>query len=259
MISLILTVHNKDFLLPSVLDGIKQNTYLPYELIIVLDGCSDGSKAICEGFSDGRANIEIIETPDVFETKANNAGLKLASSDYVCIIQDDMVIKEPGWDVRMLSPFYQFGDVFAVTANCSHNWTINPNPTNSNGWSDLLFHCDHANRKTIGRDTFAVRQCVNRGPLIINHSDLAKMSYFDEEFAPQDMDDHDLCFRMREKIGKNVGCYWIDYESDSLWGGTREAGQTKQWLLDSNRKNCKIVLDRHAESIKTKIIDDRKC
>ena len=85
------------------------------------------------------------------------------------------------------------------------------------------------------------------------------MNYFDEVFSPQDMDDHDLCFRVREKLGKHVGCYWIDYESDSLWGGTREAGQTKQWLLDSNRKNCEIVLDRHAESIKNKIIDNRKC
>lgn len=260
MVSLILTVHNKDFLLQSVLDGIKNNTSLPYELIIVLDGCSDSSKAISEKFSDSRAKIKIIETPDVFETKANNSGLKLASSEFVCVIQDDMVIKEPGWDSRMLSPFFKFGDVFAVTANCAHNWEINPSPSSNNsGWSDLLFHCDHANRKTVSRDTFAVRQCVNRGPLLINHSDLIKMNYFDESFSPQDMDDHDLCFRMREKLGKSVGCYWIDYESDSFWGGTREAGQTKQWLLDSNRKNCKIVLDRHAESIKNKIIDDRKC
>lgn len=259
MISLVLTIHNKDFLVERVLRGIKDNTSLPYELIIVLDGCSDNSKAICEGFSDSKGSIKIVETPDVFETKANNFGLKLATSNFVCIIQDDMVIKEPGWDARMLSPFYKFSDVFAVTANCAHNWEINPNPSSNSGWSDLLFHCDHANRKVIDRNTFSVRQCVNRGPLLINHSDLATMNYFDEEFAPQDMDDHDLCFRMRKKIGKSVGCYWIDYESDAFWGGTREGGQTKQWLLNANRKNSKIVLDRHMESIKIKIIDDRKC
>ena len=31
---------------------------------------------------------------------------------------------------------------------------------------------------------------------MIDMSDLKKLNYFDEEFAPQDMDDHDLMFRI---------------------------------------------------------------
>ena len=36
----------KGWLLPRVLDGIKQNTTGSYELIVVLDGCTDDSENI---------------------------------------------------------------------------------------------------------------------------------------------------------------------------------------------------------------------
>lgn len=258
--SIILTIHNKEKILPLALDGIKKNTLKPYEIVFVLDGCSDNSLSIVEGFEDPKSSIKIIETPDIFETRANNAGIKASSGDFITIIQDDMVIKELGWDERMKLPFGKFLDVFAVTANCAHNWEVNQNFTpKDSGWSDRLFHIDHANKNTIKRDEFGVRQCVNRGPLMINHADLIKMNFFDEKFAPQDMDDHDLCFRVKKEIGKVVGCYWINYESDIFWGGTRENGQTKPWLLTANRKNCEIVYERHQDLIKNKIIDNRKC
>lgn len=264
--SIILTVHNKGFLLNRVLESIKKFTYGTYELIIVLDGCSDDSEVISNEFKNNNPNlkIKIIKTPDVFETKANNAGLKLVESDTSIIMQDDMVINEQDWNLRLTKPFREYDDVFAVTANCAHNWVLKPNSKDiykteftGNDWTDIMMHVDHANRKTIPRDTFGIRQCVNRGPLAINHSDLITMNYLDEAFAPLDMDDHDLCFRMMEKIGKVVGCYWIDYISDLNWGGTRVNGKAAQWALKSNQKNSKIVYDRHKEKIVNKIIENR--
>ena len=57
---------------------------------------------------------------------------------------------------------------------------------------------------------------------MINLEDLKELNYFDEAFSPQDMDEHDLMFRMRKKLGKVCGCYWIDFVSDPSWGGTRK-------------------------------------
>lgn len=266
--SIVLTIHNKAYLLPRVLDGIKTNTVGEYELIVVLDGCSDNSKEIVDSFKTDNPNLTIIitETPDVFETQANNSGLKLSTGKIVIIIQDDIIVSEMGWNDRLTKPFRVFNDVFAVTANCAHNWEINPNSkhilTSENDgyeWSDILTHIDHANKNTIPRDIFAIRQCVNRGPLAINHIDLISLGYFDELFSPQDMDDHDLCFRMSEKLNKVVGCYWVNFESEVNWGGTRVNGQTSQWLLKSNQKNTRIVFDRHKDKIKNKIIENRIC
>ena len=128
MHSIILTIHNKEFLINQVLDGIVKNTVGDYELIIVLDGCTDKSFDIVEDYFYGKdQNVLICTTPDVFETKANNVGLKSAKGEYVIIVQDDMIIREKGWNLRMQKPFDAFEDVFAVTSRTCLLYT-SPSP-----------------------------------------------------------------------------------------------------------------------------------
>jgi glycosyltransferase involved in cell wall biosynthesis len=267
--SIILTVHNKDFLINESLERIKKYTKGLYETIIVLDGCSDNSEFIVKNFikNNKKMKFKLEYADDVFEVKANNIGIKQAENDYIIIVQDDMLMNEDSWNVRLTTPFRVFNDVFAVSSNCAHNWVFNPNSKHlgmsenlDNCWSDIIQHVDHAGKVWgLPRDTFAVRQCVNRGPLAINHDDLIDLNYFDEIFAPLDMDDHDLCFRMTKKINKVVGCYWTDFISDFSWGGTHTNGGHKPWFYQSNHKNTKIVWDRHQDLINTtRKIENRK-
>jgi len=256
MHSVILTVHNKDFLLRTVLNNIKKYTSGPYELIVVLDGCTDSSEEIVTSFSKKfKSKIKIIHTEDVFETKANNAGLKEAQGDKVIIVQDDMVINEQDWNIRMEKPFC-YSDVFAVTARTAHDWRYNPNSRHvystedlDDCWCDILIHTNHADRTSISRDTFAIRSSVNRGPLMIDHDTLKALDYLDETYSPQELDDHDLCYRAFKSMAKVAGCYWIDYTSDYSWGGTRKTGSVGGWLYKANHRNMKILYNRHKDLI----------
>jgi glycosyltransferase involved in cell wall biosynthesis len=260
MHSIILTIHNKEWLIQKVLDGIVQNTIGNYELLVIIDGCSDNSEIIVDKFlSDVQISYKKIIANNIFETRANNLGLKRAEGERVIIVQDDMIIKEFGWNSRMEAPFVEFDDVFAVTSRTAHDWEFNINTQHlymnedlDNCWCDICIHTNHANRSNTPRDVFAVRSSVNRGPLMIDHNDLIKMDYLDEEFSPQDMDDHDLMYRMHKKLGKVCGCYWIDFESRDEWGGTRVSGTHAPWLLKSNHKNMKIFYDRHKDYIHSK-------
>ena len=267
MHSIILTAHNKEWLIGHVVNGILENTEGDYEVIFVIDGCTDNTESvIMQTIESKELNYKLIHAPDVFETKANNLGLKTAVGDKVIVVQDDMIIKEPGWNLRMQKPFDVFDDVFAVTSRTAHNWIFNPNTQHlnmdedlDNCWCDVCIHTDHANRENTPRDIFAVRSSVNRGPLMIDHEDLKKMNYLDEEFAPLDMDDHDLMYRMHKELGKVCGCYWIDYESRDEWGGTRVSGSPASWLFKANHKNTKIFYNRHKDLIESKgIIENRK-
>ena len=254
--SINVTVHNKGFLLEKVLNGIKNNTTGNYELVVVLDGCVDDSESIFDKFvASSNISVKKLYAPNVFETKANNLAAKYSEGDYIIIVQDDMIIHEYGWNERMLKPIKSIQNVFAVTARTAHNWVLNHqskdlHTSNFEGtrWADILFHTDHANRSNISRDTFAIRDSVNRGPLLLKHDVFKSLGYFDETFSPLDMDDHDLCYRAYKK-GYISGCYWIDYESKDEWGGTRENNAPKKWLLMSNYKNSKIVLERHRDLI----------
>lgn len=256
MHSLILTVHNKDFLLKTVLNNIKKFTSGNYELIIVLDGCDDKSEEIAVSFSKKfNKKISILHADNVFETKANNIGLKKAEGDKVIIIQDDMIVNEQDWNIRMEKPF-AFSDVFAVTARTAHDWRYNPNSNHiytenilNDCWCDILIHTNHADKNSISRDTFAIRSSVNRGPLMIDHDILAKLNYLDEDYSPQELDDHDLCYRAFKQYGKVAGCYWIEYVSDYAWGGTRKTGSVGSWLYEANHKNMRLLYNRHKELI----------
>jgi len=268
MHSIVLTVHNKEWLIEKVIRGIVESTTEPYELIMVIDGCTDNSEQIIwDTLSGTPVNKKFLYAPNVFETTANNLGIKVAQGDKIIIIQDDMVIKEKGWNVRMEKPFKAFNDVFAVTSRTAHNWISNPNSKHlgmiddlDDCWCDIVDHVDHADRKQgLPRDIFAVRCSVNRGPLMIDHEDLKKLNYLDQAFAPQDMDDHDLCYRAYKELGKVVGAYWIDYESEDSWGGTRVSGSPASWLLKAHHKNTKIFYDRHRDLINTRrIIENRE-
>ncbi len=263
--SIILTIHNKEFLLPKTLDAIKQFTdFSNTELIFVIDGCTDGSKRQVDNFRfcNRHIPINIIETPDLFETKANNVGCKLSQADYVIILQDDQVINQIGWNREILRPFELWDDVFAVSGNCAHNWSKNNNLSASGrtkeGWSDLLIHHDHANKTNIDKNTFAVRDSCNRGPLAINRKDFEYLGGFCPLFAPQDSDDHCLMYDAKRKLNKVCGFINIDWYSEPAWGGTRnEDGSTKQWMLDANVKNADLLFDLHYDIMNTHTIENR--
>ncbi len=166
MHSIILTVHDKGWLIGDVIKGIKDNTVDDYELIVVVDGCSDDSETVVKDSVQDIKNYTVLFADDVFETKANNMGLKQAVGDKVIIVQDDMLIKEYGWNMRMEKPFIAFDDVFAVTARTAHNWVRNPYSKHygmkedlDTCWCDIVLHTDHAQRENTPRDIFAVLVC----------------------------------------------------------------------------------------------------
>jgi glycosyltransferase involved in cell wall biosynthesis len=268
MHSVILTIHNKEFLADFLLERIYNYTVGEYELIVVLDDCTDDSEQIVLRAKNNRTKV--IYTDNVFETKANNAGLKIAQGDYCIIVQDDMLITEYKWNTLLEQPFNKFDDVFAVSARNACNMVINENSQHrymeenlDNCWSDIFSFVNVIGAthngieiSDIDRSKFSIRSVVNRGPLMINHADLEKLNYLDENFAPQDLDDADLCFRSKE-LGKVVGCYCIGWESDLLWGGTRINGQTASWLFKANHKNAKLLLNKHGDIMKHNVIEER--
>jgi len=272
MHSVIVTIHNGarripsgEILLEKVLDGIINNTVGEYEVLCMLDGCTDDSDKVVDKYLD-KANVRPIILPDIFELRTNNAAFKESKGEYVIVVQDDQVISEHGWNKRMQKPFDAFDDVFAVTARCAHNWVINTNSYYLNnpsapihGWCDIFEHVDHASdAHELSRDVFAVRSSCNRGPLMINLEDLERVGYLDEAFAPCDMDDHDLMYRAYIELGKVCGAYRIDMESNVSWSGARVGGDLPMWAYESQHKNSRIFYQRYAHILDARrVIDNR--
>lgn len=236
-VSILLTIHNKEFLIERVCQDIINNISENVEqIVIVFDGCTDNSEPLTKSIINKfNKKITYVYTDDVFETKANNAGLKNVTSDYVIIIQDDMLVKEKDFDKRMIKPFQNFSDVFAVTSFRSHNDRVYNN--------DMINHVNIIDGKLgYPRDKFGIREIANRGPLMYDYNDVVKLNFFDEIFSPQTYDDHDMSFRAWTQLGKVSGLYWIDWESNLDWGTTRIKSQDIIKVAD--KKNEKIIASR---------------
>lgn len=269
MTSINISIHNKGQMISEVLERIKQHTTGAYELIMVLDGCTDSSEWRVEKFAAMNPTIatKILHADNVFETKANNIAAKASSGDHLIIVQDDVLINEPEWNERLLSPFRLFVDVFSVTGRTAHNWMVHGesesmfrDPIRDDRWCDILIATDHAGREHgTARDVFAVRETANRSPLAINRADFEAMGGFDEAFAPLDSDEHDLHYRMQKKLGKVCGGVWIDYESRPEWGGTRDRnGVPHSWMYAAQQKNSRQLYRRHKDYITTHSIKENR-
>ena len=258
-ISIILTVHNKAFLIKEVVEGILGNASEDTkEFIVIFDGCSDESERIfdqtVQGY-EGGITIYKQHTPDVWETKANNVGLKMATCDFSCIVQDDMIIQENRFDQRLRRPVDLFSDCFAVSGRAAHNNILK---------REKLVITDLIGRENLtgegrvmrkikqmmaihndARDVFGIRDVVNRGPLLLDNEKTSKLGHFDEAFAPLDMDDHDLCYRAYQEFGWRCGSYTIRYQSDLEWSGKMASPASRKVFNEAYQKNQKILIDRH--------------
>jgi glycosyltransferase involved in cell wall biosynthesis len=263
--SIILTIHNQEKIISKVIKSIIKLTAQPYELIVVFDGCNDKSekKSLKILEKQKKLNYKTLYTPDVFETKANNVGIKSAEGEKIVIVQDDMIIKEKNWNHNLEKPFKNYDDVFSVTAQTAHNFEVKESEEGLEyGEYYMLTFPDAAGWKSnprLTRDKFYVRQSSNRGPLMLDHGIMKAENYFDEIYAPQTYDEHDLNLRVKNKYGFVSGFYPIEFISDYKWGNTRdENGQLHKWHFDTEIKNMKVFYDRHKNMFDEKIIEDRK-
>ncbi len=252
--SCVLTIHNKDFLIGEVCSSLIKNlSNNTNQLIIVFDGCTDNSETIVRNILNNvkHMKIDYVYTDDVFETKANNAGLKMVDNDYVLLIQDDMVVNEKDFDIRMLKPFQTFNDVFAVTSFVAHNNIYNEKTSEIN-------YIDIASKKDSLRDIFYAREYGNRGPLMYDYQDVLKLNFLNEEFAPQQYDDMDMSMRAFKQLNKVSGLFWIDYTSELSWGTSRIKNQKLN--QEQLKINSQKILEKHKDLLYgNKFIENRNC
>lgn len=88
-LSVIVPVYNTKEYLRRCLDSIINQTYDKIELIIIDDGSNDGSEIICDEYFHRYPNIKLIRTKNMGLVSARNAGVKVASGEYVTFVDSD--------------------------------------------------------------------------------------------------------------------------------------------------------------------------
>lgn len=94
LISIIVAVYNIEEYLPRCVDSILSQTYRNLEIILVDDGSMDGSGTICDDYAQKDGRIKVIHKKNGGLSDARNAGLDIASGDYIGFVDGDDWIDE---------------------------------------------------------------------------------------------------------------------------------------------------------------------
>jgi hypothetical protein len=88
-ISFILPIFNVDSYLEKCLDSIEQQTSSHWEAILVDDGSTDKSSAICQAYASKSSKFRYIRQDNQGQGAARNNGIKLAQGCYICFVDPD--------------------------------------------------------------------------------------------------------------------------------------------------------------------------
>jgi glycosyltransferase involved in cell wall biosynthesis len=252
-LDIVLSIYNQEKLIKRVLYGIFKNTTTPFNLILVFDGCTDKSELMALSYikkSEPKLLKELIicYASNVYETRANNIGFRKAKTDYMLTLQDDMVVNEYGWERRLTYPLRKFDDIFAVSSRTAQDIGLMKDLQNQSYFINQVSRELHS----LPRNIFAIRDSINRGPVAFNMKYLRSLDYLNENFAPSDLDDADLCLRAWKEKGLRCGAFSIDYISRREWGKARSK-DSNMYADNHIPKNAELLKKNHGEYISSQI------
>lgn len=92
-LSVIVPIYNVESYLPRCIDSILSQTFTNLELILVDDGSTDRSGAICDEWAVKDNRVKVFHKSNAGVNTARNKGLDIAQGDYITFVDGDDFIK----------------------------------------------------------------------------------------------------------------------------------------------------------------------
>jgi len=240
-ISVVIPSHQRRELLEKVLSGLAvQSTDAPFEVIVVLDGCTDGSREMLELWRDGNliADLSWIEQPHSGQAIARNAGVAAARAPIVLLLDDDVV---PEIDLLAVHlSHHAAGGRIAVLGDCE---VVRPagaglHRLNQWRWWEDTYHRRSAPGQPAGFRDF----CAGNASLL--KEDFQAIEGFDPRFALYGREDYELGYRLL--------CSGVRFIADRRARGWHHQKATVGSLLRASREEATgdiIMARKHPELI----------
>lgn len=111
MISVIVPVYNVEPYLRQCIDSILAQTYRDFELILVDDGSPDNCGAICDEYARRDSRIRVIHQENGGLSAARNAGIDIATGEYISFVDSDDVILDTYLEMLLNVALTQQADI----------------------------------------------------------------------------------------------------------------------------------------------------
>lgn len=116
LVSVIIAAYNIEDYLPRCMDSLLAQTYRPMEIILVDDGSTDRTAAICDRYENEYEWVKVIHRKNGGLSAARNSGLNIAQGDFIGYVDGDDWI-EPEMYEAMVNACIETG---AQIAACNY-------------------------------------------------------------------------------------------------------------------------------------------
>ena len=100
-LSIVIPVYNAEAYIALCLESIFKQSFSSYEIIIVDDGSTDRSGAICDELAKDRENVFVLHTENKGPSPARNLGLSRARGKYLGFVDQDDIIHPQMFEILM--------------------------------------------------------------------------------------------------------------------------------------------------------------
>lgn len=147
MISIIVPVYNVQPYIDKCITSILNQTYKDLELILIDDGSTDESGAICDKYAGQDERIRVFHVKNGGQSTARNIGMKEAKGDYLAFVDSDDFIESTMYE-KMMNVATSYG-AHIVESNFSGRHTEPPTDEllKKDGGEIDLFDKDFAEKK----------------------------------------------------------------------------------------------------------------
>ena len=208
-LSVVMPTFNNEAVLREAVDGWRRFGGDSIELIVIEDGCRDGTAAFLEGEAAsawGRVHLRSIHEDDAHELRCTNRGLAAARGSLLAAWQDDMFLQVPWLVPELLATFAAYPELGMVSLSRGLNCA--PCDDAIERWEDLVDW--RRLQSTIGEapGNWLRLQEVDAviRPWVVRRACLDRVGLLDEAFRPTEWDEADLAFRIRRAGWRIATC-----------------------------------------------------
>lgn len=108
LISLVIPVYNAENYLHRCLDSVRKQDYPHIEVVLIDDGSTDWSPAICDEYAETHANIVVKHIPNSGASLARKEGVELAKGELLTFVDSDDYVA-PNYVRAMYEAMQRFG------------------------------------------------------------------------------------------------------------------------------------------------------
>jgi GT2 family glycosyltransferase len=234
--SIVILAHNQEKLTRACVGSILKQTDVPFELVLVDNGSTDGTPSYFRDLKKRRPNVRVVTNrANLGYAAGMNAGIRASQGAYVCLLNNDTVVTE-GW----------LGRLVAVAESDPSIGCVGPLTNSASGLQDagdehytsaagLQLWARYVARIHAGRvEEVAPPQRLVGFCLLIKREVIAKVGLLDERFGRGNFEDDDYALRVRlagywQVVARDV---WIDHRGSATF---RALGVDYQALIEENR------------------------